>query len=207
MQRDRPCPVTAPCRHPISTFVRGRSTVPPRVQADLEEKAHELPPRLGRHRFTPAKVQVLASDDLSGSLRKLKTVPQVAVDRFKSLQQRGVVQACHAPPCHASAGRARRCLPLPSLGRPCSLRPSLSCEAACGRFGQRWIGGRRSSCEPCMDARMAPGTPARSMLGTVSSRPQALKGRAGPEPRGRAQVTVMQHYTEPKKKKIVTRSS
>lgn len=63
-----------------------------RRQADLEERAKVEPPKLGRHKFQPAKLQVLATDDVTGSLRQLKTIPTVARDRFKSLQKRGMVQ-------------------------------------------------------------------------------------------------------------------
>ena len=62
------------------------------VQADIEDKESRLPPRLGRHRFQPAPPQVLTSDNVTGSLRKLRTVPRVAKDRFQSLQKRGVIQ-------------------------------------------------------------------------------------------------------------------
>lgn len=64
------------------------------VQADLEDKAAHEPPRLGRHRFKPERPQVLTSDNVTGCLRTLRTVPLVAKDRFKSLQKRGVVQVC-----------------------------------------------------------------------------------------------------------------
>ena len=56
------------------------------------------PPRLGRHRFERERPQVLASDDVTGSLRTLRTTPAVAKDRFKSLQKRGVIQARLALP-------------------------------------------------------------------------------------------------------------
>jgi Nop53 (60S ribosomal biogenesis) len=62
------------------------------VQADAETKEACKPPKLGRHKFTPLPVQVLASDDVNGSLRRLKTTPLVTKDRFKSLQKRGMIQ-------------------------------------------------------------------------------------------------------------------
>ena len=62
------------------------------MQADLEEKRKQEPPRLGRHRFQPLRPQVLTSDDVTGSLRTLRTTPQVAKDRYNSLQKRGVIQ-------------------------------------------------------------------------------------------------------------------
>lgn len=69
-----------------------RADASARVQADLADKAMHEPPRLGRHRFQGERPQVLASDDVTGSLRALRTVPAVAKDRFKSLQKRGVIQ-------------------------------------------------------------------------------------------------------------------
>lgn len=68
------------------------------MQVDAEAKEASEPPKLGRHRFTPLPVQVLASDDVTGSLRKLKTIPVVVKDRFKSLQKRGMIQVCTASP-------------------------------------------------------------------------------------------------------------
>ena len=67
------------------------------MQADLEAKAAQEPPRLGRHRFEAPLPQVLASDDVTGSLRSLRAQPRVARDRFKSLQKRGVIQVRAAP--------------------------------------------------------------------------------------------------------------
>jgi len=37
-----------------------------------EERLKSGPPRLGRHKFEPAPVQVLLTEEISGSLRKLK---------------------------------------------------------------------------------------------------------------------------------------
>lgn len=65
------------------------------LQADLEAKEAIEPPKLGRHKFVPLPVQVMASDDVSGSLRKLKTTPVVVKDRFKSFQKRGIIQVRH----------------------------------------------------------------------------------------------------------------
>ncbi|XP_068634542.1 ribosome biogenesis protein NOP53 [Aristolochia californica] len=54
-----------------------------------EERLKHAPPRLGKHKFEPAPVQVLLSEEISGSLRKLKGCCTLARDRYKSLQKRG----------------------------------------------------------------------------------------------------------------------
>mmetsp|Transcript_14530 Transcript_14530/g.31614 ORF Transcript_14530/g.31614 Transcript_14530/m.31614 type:complete len:445 (-) Transcript_14530:345-1679(-) len=56
------------------------------------EKAATQPPRLGKHKFEPPSVQVLTSDELTGSLRQIKACPMLATDRFKSLQKRGLIE-------------------------------------------------------------------------------------------------------------------
>jgi len=61
------------------------------MQADVDDRQAREPPKLGRLRFTPQPTQVLATDEVTGSLRKLKKVPVIARDRFKSLQQRGLI--------------------------------------------------------------------------------------------------------------------
>ncbi|CAI0378041.1 unnamed protein product [Linum tenue] len=65
-----------------------------------EERSKQQPPRLGRHKFVPAPTQVLLSEEISGSLRKLKACCTLATDRFKSLEKRGLI-----PP---SANKRRR---------------------------------------------------------------------------------------------------
>eukprot|EP00897_Mesotaenium_endlicherianum_P004608 jgi/Mesen1/4175/ME000219S03300 len=57
-----------------------------------QEKAAAGPPRLGRHKFDAAPVQVLLSEELTGSLRQLKGCCTLARDRFKSLQRRGLLE-------------------------------------------------------------------------------------------------------------------
>ncbi|XP_077222667.1 nop53 protein [Tasmannia lanceolata] len=49
------------------------------------------PPRLGKHKFEPAPIQVLLSEEISGSLRKLKGCCTLARDRYKSLEKRGLL--------------------------------------------------------------------------------------------------------------------
>ncbi|KAJ9539881.1 hypothetical protein OSB04_026387 [Centaurea solstitialis] len=56
-----------------------------------QEKLKSHPPRLGRHKFEPAPVQVLLSEEITGSLRKLKACCTLARDRYKSLEKRGII--------------------------------------------------------------------------------------------------------------------
>ncbi|GAX84697.1 hypothetical protein CEUSTIGMA_g12119.t1 [Chlamydomonas eustigma] len=63
-----------------------------RRQVVKEEKAASLPPRLGRHKFEPASLQVATSDELGGSLRRVVACPMIALDRYKSLQHRGLIE-------------------------------------------------------------------------------------------------------------------
>lgn len=70
-------------------------THPGASQADKEAKEAIEPPNLGKHKFAPLPLQVLATDDITGSLRQLRTTPVVVKDRFKSLQKRGLIQVCN----------------------------------------------------------------------------------------------------------------
>ncbi|KMZ66088.1 hypothetical protein ZOSMA_2G01000 [Zostera marina] len=56
-----------------------------------EERLKVRPPRLGKYKFEPAPMQVLLSEEISGSLRQLKGCSNVARDRFKSLEKRGLL--------------------------------------------------------------------------------------------------------------------
>ncbi|KAL6977530.1 hypothetical protein U1Q18_026329 [Sarracenia purpurea var. burkii] len=56
-----------------------------------QERLKSRPPRLGKHKFQPAPVQVLLSEEITGSLRKLKGCSTLVRDRFKSLEKRGLV--------------------------------------------------------------------------------------------------------------------
>ncbi|KAG0516914.1 hypothetical protein BDA96_09G043200 [Sorghum bicolor] len=56
-----------------------------------EERRKLGPPRLGRHKFEPAPVQVLLTEEISGSLRKLKGCCNLARDRYKSIEKRGIL--------------------------------------------------------------------------------------------------------------------
>ncbi|KAL5202499.1 hypothetical protein ABZP36_013451 [Zizania latifolia] len=56
-----------------------------------QERLKSGPPRLGRHKFEPAPVQVLLTEEISGSLRKLKGCCNLARDRYKSIEKRGIL--------------------------------------------------------------------------------------------------------------------
>uniref|UniRef100_A0ACD5ZPQ7 Uncharacterized protein n=1 Tax=Avena sativa TaxID=4498 RepID=A0ACD5ZPQ7_AVESA len=56
-----------------------------------EERLKSAPRRLGRHKFEPAPVQVLLTEEISGSLRKLKGCCNLARDRYKSIEKRGIL--------------------------------------------------------------------------------------------------------------------
>ncbi|EFJ47243.1 hypothetical protein VOLCADRAFT_121000 [Volvox carteri f. nagariensis] len=58
----------------------------------LQERAAVQPPRLGKLKFEPPSVQVLTSDEKTGSLRRVVPCAMLAADRFKSLQQRGLLE-------------------------------------------------------------------------------------------------------------------
>ncbi len=66
-----------------------------------EELAATLPPRLGRHKFEPASVQVATTDELGGSLRRVVACPMVALHRFRSLQHRGLIETRKPVVAHA----------------------------------------------------------------------------------------------------------
>ncbi|PNH06989.1 hypothetical protein TSOC_006602 [Tetrabaena socialis] len=63
-----------------------------RLQSLRAERAAVEPPRLGKLRFEAPAVQVLTSDEATGSLRQVLPCAMLAADRFKSLQQRGLVE-------------------------------------------------------------------------------------------------------------------
>ncbi|GMH30525.1 hypothetical protein Nepgr_032368 [Nepenthes gracilis] len=56
-----------------------------------QERLKSRPPRLGKRKFEPAPLQVLLSEEITGSLRKLKGCCTLARDRFKSLEKRGLI--------------------------------------------------------------------------------------------------------------------
>ncbi|XP_060181904.1 ribosome biogenesis protein NOP53 [Lycium barbarum] len=56
-----------------------------------KEKLKSCPPCLGKRKFEPTPAQVLLSEEITGSLRKLKGCCTLARDRFKSLEKRGLV--------------------------------------------------------------------------------------------------------------------
>lgn len=74
-----------------------------RRQVVLQDKAETLPPKLGKMKFEPAGLQVATTDELGGSLRTVKPCAMVALDRFKSLQHRGLIEP--RKPINARAGK------------------------------------------------------------------------------------------------------
>ncbi|XP_050210836.1 ribosome biogenesis protein NOP53 [Mercurialis annua] len=56
-----------------------------------QERLKTRPPRLGKHKFVPAPSQVLLSEEITGSLRKLKGCCSLLRDRFKSIEKRGLI--------------------------------------------------------------------------------------------------------------------
>lgn len=63
-----------------------------RREVAREEKQASLPPKLGPHRFIPDPVHVLLTEELTGSLRTVKGCETLTLERFKSLQRRGLVE-------------------------------------------------------------------------------------------------------------------
>uniref|UniRef100_A0A7S3QKN9 Ribosome biogenesis protein NOP53 n=1 Tax=Dunaliella tertiolecta TaxID=3047 RepID=A0A7S3QKN9_DUNTE len=63
-----------------------------RRQVVKAEKAASQPPRLGKHRFEDMSVQVQTSDEVGSGLRRLRGCPMLALERFKSIQKRGLVE-------------------------------------------------------------------------------------------------------------------
>ncbi|VAH14188.1 unnamed protein product [Triticum turgidum subsp. durum] len=62
-----------------------------RLTVAKQERLESAPRRLGRHKFEPAPVQVLLTEEISGSLRKLKGCCNLARDRYKSIEKRGML--------------------------------------------------------------------------------------------------------------------
>ncbi|KAG0501371.1 hypothetical protein HPP92_001443 [Vanilla planifolia] len=62
-----------------------------RLVVAKHEKLMTRPPRLGRHKFEPAPKQVLLTEEISGSIRKLKGCCTLLRDRFKSIEKRGLL--------------------------------------------------------------------------------------------------------------------
>lgn len=57
-----------------------------------QEKRALGPPRLGKYKFEPEPIQVLLSEDVTGSLRKLKGCYTLVRERYKSLQRHGLIE-------------------------------------------------------------------------------------------------------------------
>ncbi|KAF7844273.1 ribosome biogenesis protein NOP53-like [Senna tora] len=56
-----------------------------------QERLKARPPRLGKYKFEPAPVQVLLTEEITGSMRKLKGCGTLVKDRYKSLEKRGLI--------------------------------------------------------------------------------------------------------------------
>ncbi|XP_051123697.1 pheophytinase, chloroplastic-like [Andrographis paniculata] len=56
-----------------------------------QERLKTHPPRLGKYKFEPAPLQVLLSEEKTGSLRQLKGCSTLVRDRYKNLERRGLV--------------------------------------------------------------------------------------------------------------------
>ncbi|GAV62466.1 Nop53 domain-containing protein [Cephalotus follicularis] len=56
-----------------------------------QDRLKARPPRLGKHKFQPAPRQVLLSEEITGSLRKIKGCTTLVRDRYKSLEKRGLI--------------------------------------------------------------------------------------------------------------------
>nr|AAU90201.1 unknown protein [Oryza sativa Japonica Group] len=73
-----------------------------------QERLKSAPPRLGRHKFEPAPVQVLLTEEISGSLRKLKGCCNLARDRYKSIEKRGILAPSRKISTNEEHGDPRR---------------------------------------------------------------------------------------------------
>ncbi|KAK7276451.1 hypothetical protein RIF29_17590 [Crotalaria pallida] len=62
-----------------------------RRQVAKQERLKARPPRIGKYKFEPAPVQVLLSEEITGSIRKLKGCCTLIKDRYKSLEKRGLI--------------------------------------------------------------------------------------------------------------------
>ncbi|XP_030264482.1 ribosome biogenesis protein NOP53 [Sparus aurata] len=63
-----------------------------RQRKDNQEAQKAQPRRLGKLKFQPQDMEVQLSDELAGSLRRLKPEGSVLKDRFKSLQKRNLIE-------------------------------------------------------------------------------------------------------------------
>ncbi|MCO5593857.1 hypothetical protein L7F22_047875 [Adiantum nelumboides] len=63
-----------------------------RQMVSKQEKQAKGPPRLGKLRFQPGPLQVLLSEEVTGSLRELKGCYNLAKDRYNNLQRCGLIE-------------------------------------------------------------------------------------------------------------------
>ncbi|KAL4860137.1 Ribosome biogenesis protein NOP53 [Chlorella vulgaris] len=65
---------------------------PAPLQLDKVERLTAEPPKLSKHKFQPMPLQVLTTEEVGGSLRRLKPTTMLAKDRYKSLQKRALIE-------------------------------------------------------------------------------------------------------------------
>ncbi|ELT97368.1 hypothetical protein CAPTEDRAFT_89666 [Capitella teleta] len=75
-------------------IVRSERAFAARAQRKLlkEEATKDLPKRLGPHKFKDPDLEVKLSDEIEGSLRKLKPEGSLLDDRLKSFQKRNIIE-------------------------------------------------------------------------------------------------------------------
>nr|SVE86167.1 EOG090X07H9 [Daphnia similis]SVE86795.1 EOG090X07H9 [Daphnia similis]SVE87421.1 EOG090X07H9 [Daphnia similis]SVE88048.1 EOG090X07H9 [Daphnia similis] len=65
-----------------------------RIEIRKKEKEAKMfkPAMLGRHKYEPPPIEVNLSEEITGTLRGLKTEGHVLIDRFKSMQRRNIIE-------------------------------------------------------------------------------------------------------------------
>jgi len=69
-----------------------RAILKERRDATRKERELTEPPKMGRNKFEDMPVQVMATDELTGSLRQVRACAAITKDRFRSLQKRGLIE-------------------------------------------------------------------------------------------------------------------
>ncbi len=64
-----------------------------KTESKVEKQTKQRKRRLGKHYIMPEQLEIKLSDELSGSLRTLKPEGNASKDRFRSLQERGKIEA------------------------------------------------------------------------------------------------------------------
>ncbi|KDD75752.1 Nop53 60S ribosomal biogenesis protein [Helicosporidium sp. ATCC 50920] len=76
----------------VEAVLEGRALSRAVKEARRLARLERQPPRLGAGRFASMPLQVLTSDELSGSLRCIKPTTMLIRDRYKSVQRRGMLE-------------------------------------------------------------------------------------------------------------------